>query len=286
MTGIGIVYVVDDDPSMRDLIAASLQPAGLTVKTFPSAEQFAGVNIAADSAGQPSCLLLDLEMPGLSGLEFLEKRFNSQPPCPVIIVTARGFGRRCGQIDETRGRRFSGETLFPRRPPRPSCWIRCKSTRRSSPNRYANRGRPQPPGIIEPLRARRNCSTPSSPATPPKWSPIAWEFPPAPSIITAPASWKKCRPATWRTWCAWPLKPTITRLTAPGAGIRRHQWPLTASKTHRYSPKNFTCVFIPRCKPLGFPCFQNQVSIFGRGLRESFPGRLRNPTEHPPCARH
>ena len=83
----GIVYVVDDDPLICELIAAILKPAGLTVKTFTSAAVFAGINITADANGQPCCLILDLEMPDLNGLQVLEERFNGQPPCPVMAWT-------------------------------------------------------------------------------------------------------------------------------------------------------------------------------------------------------
>jgi FixJ family two-component response regulator len=114
----GVVYVVDDDPSMRDLMDATLRAAGLLVKTFASAEElladgalvrhFPGIDAQPDNCllGQPPgggerggggrCLLLDLEMPGASGLDLLEKlkREHEQAgadgvPCPVIVITGR-----------------------------------------------------------------------------------------------------------------------------------------------------------------------------------------------------
>ena len=89
----GTVYVVDDDPAMCELIEATLRPAGLTVHSFYSAEAFAGVNMCADAGHQACCLLLDIQMPGISGLEFLEQRFAGGPPCPVIIISAKGSVR-------------------------------------------------------------------------------------------------------------------------------------------------------------------------------------------------
>jgi len=82
----GIVYLIDDDPSIRSLIEATLRAEGLEVRSFASAEDFA----AHTMPDAVSCLLLDLEMPGLSGLEFLEKHFQGKVRCPVIIVTGHG----------------------------------------------------------------------------------------------------------------------------------------------------------------------------------------------------
>ena len=82
-------YVIDDDPSMRSLMEATLKAEGIDVRSFASAEEFAGFSMP-DGV---SCILLDLEMPGLSGLEFLEKHFQGKSgggACPVIVVTAHG----------------------------------------------------------------------------------------------------------------------------------------------------------------------------------------------------
>lgn len=86
----GTVYVIDDDPAMCEFIEAALRPVGLQVRSFFSAEAFAGVNMCADAGHKPSCLLLDIQMPGISGLDFLEQRFTGGPPCPVIIISAKG----------------------------------------------------------------------------------------------------------------------------------------------------------------------------------------------------
>jgi two-component system response regulator FixJ len=84
-----IVFVVDDVASLCELIALTLQRAGLEVRTFPSAEAFVDAKVAAEHRSSSCCLLLDLVMPGQSGLEFLEKR-RGDLPCPVIMITARG----------------------------------------------------------------------------------------------------------------------------------------------------------------------------------------------------
>jgi two-component system response regulator FixJ len=79
-----IVYIVDDDPSIRNLVEALVRGAGLDVKCFANADEFAGFTLT----DRPSCILLDLEMPGRSGLEMLDHRFPGALPCPVIIMTA------------------------------------------------------------------------------------------------------------------------------------------------------------------------------------------------------
>ncbi len=90
----GVVFVVDDDVSMCEFIEATLQHAGLKVQAFLSIETFVDVNLIEESSKAPCCLLLDLVMPGQSGLEFLEQRFGKDgAPCPVIVITARGSVR-------------------------------------------------------------------------------------------------------------------------------------------------------------------------------------------------
>ena len=79
-----LVYVIDDDPSMRSLIEATVQGMGVTAKSFASANDFIGHPLQDQNA----CVLLDLEMPGLSGLEFLEKHIANKVDLPVIIITA------------------------------------------------------------------------------------------------------------------------------------------------------------------------------------------------------
>jgi FixJ family two-component response regulator len=85
MTDNPAVYVVDDDASVRALIAATVRTAGIEPVLFESADQFASFQIP----DRPACILLDLEMPGSSGLDLLERHFNGggSTPCPVIIVT-------------------------------------------------------------------------------------------------------------------------------------------------------------------------------------------------------
>ncbi|HEY1417332.1 MAG TPA: response regulator, partial [Myxococcaceae bacterium] len=62
---VATVYVVDDDAGVRDALRALIRAAGLEVQTFASAQEV----LDCTSLGGPSCLVLDVRLPGLSGLE-------------------------------------------------------------------------------------------------------------------------------------------------------------------------------------------------------------------------
>jgi FixJ family two-component response regulator len=79
-----IVYVVDDDPAVRDSVSALVNSAGLRVQTFPSAEAF----LADYKPEKPGCLVTDLRMLGMSGLDLLEKLQKSESPLPAILISA------------------------------------------------------------------------------------------------------------------------------------------------------------------------------------------------------
>jgi DNA-binding NtrC family response regulator len=81
-----LVYVVDDDASAREGVANLLRSAGLTVTTFASAEEF----LAAPRTKSPSCLVLDVNLPGLSGLELQEELAKSKGQVPIIFLTGHG----------------------------------------------------------------------------------------------------------------------------------------------------------------------------------------------------
>jgi DNA-binding NtrC family response regulator len=81
-----LVYVVDDDASAREGVANLLRSAGLVTKTFASAEEF----LAAPRTKTPSCLVLDVNLPGLSGLELQQELAKSSGQVPVIFLTGHG----------------------------------------------------------------------------------------------------------------------------------------------------------------------------------------------------
>ena len=81
-----LVYVVDDDPSAREGVAALIRSAGLTAKTFASAEEF----LAAPRPNIPSCLVLDVNLPGASGLDLQQELAKSEVQIPIIFLTGHG----------------------------------------------------------------------------------------------------------------------------------------------------------------------------------------------------
>ena len=79
------VYVVDDDASIRELLLWLMQSNGLTVATFSNAQQF----LKSYQAGSPGCLIVDLYMPGMSGLELQHYLIEHDIVIPVIFMSAR-----------------------------------------------------------------------------------------------------------------------------------------------------------------------------------------------------
>jgi two-component system response regulator FixJ len=77
------VYVVDDDEAVRESLRALFQSVGLAVETFASAGEF----LASVERPGVGCLLVDVRMPGLSGLELLEKLKELQVNLPAIVIT-------------------------------------------------------------------------------------------------------------------------------------------------------------------------------------------------------
>jgi FixJ family two-component response regulator len=81
-----IVFVVDDDPSVRDAIGRLLGTVGLSVKTFGSAREF----LKADRPEGPSCLVLDVRLPGISGIDFQRELVAANIRIPIVFITAHG----------------------------------------------------------------------------------------------------------------------------------------------------------------------------------------------------
>src|ERR1700722_13158413 len=79
-----IIGVVDDDESVRDALSSLIRSAGYRCELFPSAEAF----LESNGVGQTDCMLLDVQMPGLSGIELQARLRRMNCPVPVIFVTA------------------------------------------------------------------------------------------------------------------------------------------------------------------------------------------------------
>lgn len=80
------VYIVDDNPAVRDAIRWLVEQVGLNAKTYASAREFMDIF----HPGLRGCLVLDIRMPGMSGIELQEKLFHEGSHLPVIIVTGHG----------------------------------------------------------------------------------------------------------------------------------------------------------------------------------------------------
>ena len=85
--GIPIVFVVDDDPSIRESLSLLLSSAGYGVKTYASAKDF--LESERGSPG-PACLVLDVKMPGLSGLDLQKELKSRNYLIPIIFITGHG----------------------------------------------------------------------------------------------------------------------------------------------------------------------------------------------------
>lgn len=80
------VFVVDDDTAVRELLRISLKLAGYNVEAFKSAAAF----LAGDVAACRGCLITDIRMPDMDGLELQEELVRRKSPLPVIIITGHG----------------------------------------------------------------------------------------------------------------------------------------------------------------------------------------------------
>ena len=78
-----VVYVVDDDPGVREALDTLIRSVGFRVQTFASAQDF----LQSKPSTAPSCLILDVRLPGLSGLDLQRELRQADIHIPVIFVT-------------------------------------------------------------------------------------------------------------------------------------------------------------------------------------------------------
>lgn len=96
-----VVYVVDDDPAVRKSISFLLGILEVEIRPFETAEDF----LASYRPGPPGCLVLDVRMPGISGLELQDRLNRSQIDIPIVFVSGHGDipmavrAMRAGAID-------------------------------------------------------------------------------------------------------------------------------------------------------------------------------------------
>jgi FixJ family two-component response regulator len=107
------VFIVDDDPSHRDSLQFLLESSGLVVRSFSSARDFLN---GADPE-MPGCLLLDVRMPGMDGLELQRKLAEAKISLPIIFITGHGTvsmsvrAMKAGAVDFLE-KPFDDEDLF------------------------------------------------------------------------------------------------------------------------------------------------------------------------------
>jgi FixJ family two-component response regulator len=108
-----MVCVVDDDDSLLRALRRLLDATGFRVETFSSAEEFLG----SDHRGRADCLVLDVHLRGLSGLDLQERLATSGVNTPIVIITAhddrptRERAARAGAVDYLR-KPFDDESLI------------------------------------------------------------------------------------------------------------------------------------------------------------------------------
>ena len=101
-----LISVVDDDPSMSRMLCRAIKAAGLSVDSFGSAEEF----LDSEASVASVCLILDMNLPGMSGLELQQLLNILRPDVPIIFMSA--------QADEATQRRAfkAGAIGFLRKP--------------------------------------------------------------------------------------------------------------------------------------------------------------------------
>ncbi len=86
MTILPLVSVVDDDESVREALPDLLREFGFAVEAFASAEAF----LASNVVGRTRCLVLDIRMPGMSGLDLQRELRQRRQAIPIVFITAHG----------------------------------------------------------------------------------------------------------------------------------------------------------------------------------------------------
>ncbi|MGA2811973.1 MAG: response regulator [Candidatus Acidiferrum sp.] len=82
----GVIAIVDDDAPLREALGSVMKAAGFSINTFASAEEF----LASGNGQKSMCLILDVRLPGMSGLELQRRLREAGNQVPVVFVTAHG----------------------------------------------------------------------------------------------------------------------------------------------------------------------------------------------------
>jgi FixJ family two-component response regulator len=81
-----VVYIVDDDAAVRESLDSLVRSVGFVVKTFASANEF----LSGKRSNAPGCLVLDVRLPGLSGLDLQQKLMRDDVSIPIVFITGHG----------------------------------------------------------------------------------------------------------------------------------------------------------------------------------------------------
>src|SRR5205807_3607710 len=81
-----LVFIVDDDTGTRESLKNLIRSAGLSAQAFSSAQEF----LAAERPNAPGCLVLDVQLPGLSGLDLQQELAKAGVKIPIIFITGHG----------------------------------------------------------------------------------------------------------------------------------------------------------------------------------------------------
>jgi len=85
-TATSTVFIVDDDPAIRDSLTLMISQENFNVQTYASAEAF----LSAIPSGGSGCIIIDIRMPGMDGMQLQEALSNSKPSLPIIFLTGHG----------------------------------------------------------------------------------------------------------------------------------------------------------------------------------------------------
>jgi FixJ family two-component response regulator len=86
LTKTGIIAIVDDDEPLREALGSVMKAAGFATHTFATAEEF----LESTTQRETACLILDVRLPGMSGIELQQRLADADCTVPIIFVTAHG----------------------------------------------------------------------------------------------------------------------------------------------------------------------------------------------------
>jgi FixJ family two-component response regulator len=86
LTRTGIIAIVDDDEPLREALGSVMKAAGFATNTFATAEEF----LESTTQRETACLILDVRLPGMSGIELQQRLAEADSTVPIIFVTAHG----------------------------------------------------------------------------------------------------------------------------------------------------------------------------------------------------